>query len=1693
MSHRALKALALLSWTLAATHAADPTLRAGASIVDIAPTNYPVLVNAMFTERTASQTVDPLTVRAIVLDNGQTRLALAVVDTCMMARDLVDSAKATASKATGIPAHRMLISATHTHSAPSAMGCLGSRQDTNYAAWLPGRIAEAIVKANESLRPARIGWTTVDDWDHTFNRRWIRRPDRLISDPFGQPTVRAHMHPGHESADVTGPSGPVDPALGVIALQTTEGEPLALLANYSQHYYGSPLLSSDYFGKFALHISSLLGATNSAFVPIMSQGTSGDLMWMDYGSPRKEIGYDAYAREIAQRVHAAYKTISFTNKVDLKIAERKLELGYRTPSEERLAWARKVAAGLDGKLPQHLPEIYALEAIYLYERPRTELVLQALRIGDLGITAIPNEVYALTGLKLKAQSPLQPCINIELANGAEGYIPPPEQHKLGGYTTWPARTAGLEPQAEPKIVETLLGLLEEVSGKPRRKVSPGHGPYTKTILDHRPLAYWRFEEMVIPRAHDSSGRNHHATFEDGVALYLPGVGSGTSLSPKPQLSSSRFSAETEINRAVHFAGGRVRATLPNLPNSYSVELWFWNGLPNEARPVTGYLFSRGPDGDKAASGDHLGIGGTFRADLTGKLIFFNGNKLDQVLVGQTTLAPKTWHHVVLVRDDSKVVAYLDGNLELTGEAASSLPPNSSDLFIGGRNDNFANFEGKLDEVALYDRVLTGEEVQSHFKGSGQVITPPAKPKTATLPLSPADSLKKIHVTPGFEVELVAAEPLVLDPVAIDWDASSRLWVVEMADYPLGMDGKGKPGGRIRIVEDSNGDGRYDKSTLFAEGLNFPTGILTWRDGALVTAAPEILFLRDSNGDGQADEKKVLFTGFLEGNQQLRINGLRWGLDNWVYCAMGGHYRGYASGTKVKSFLTGQEIAVGSRDFRFRPDTGEFEPQSGPSQFGRNRDDWGRWFGSQNSRPLWHYVLPDEYLSRNPHVPSPDPVQQVMVPLNPKVYPASPLEKRYHSFNESGHFTSGCSGMIYRDLLVFPETEGLQGFACEPFHNLVHREILHDTGASFTATRASAEQQSEFFASEDRWCRPVMTLTGPDGAFWVVDMYRYMIEHPEWLPENGKAELLPHYREGDDKGRIYRVFRKGAPPRKPLRLDSLSSAGLVLALDSPNGWQRDKAQQMLLWRGDKSVVPQLELMTSQTTTNPLAQLHALWTLRGLNALAPGVALRALRHPNPAMRENGLKLAEQFPSATDPYHAALLLYKDPSPKVRLQLAFSLGQWTNGIGLLEANSLAELARRDHTDPFMIAAVMSSVVPHFEQFVRFICRSNSPALKTFSEPLQMLALALNKRGSLARLLESAIFSRGVSTPQQMRQYSSFLQLLQRRQTSPAALNKGSGDALDQVLQRANDLIAFAAQTVAENSPAIDSRLAAATLLSRNPETQSAAVQTLGTWLSPQHPVDLQRGALSALAETGDPAVPALLLPRWNEATPATRARMVELLLRREPWTWELLVQVEKGDLAASGLDPAQRARLKEHESKRVRELSAKLFTTSTTRTALIEQFKPALQLKGDLARGAEIYAQLCRNCHQRDGLGSEVGPDLRSVLEHAPEKLLVNILDPSADVQPGFHAYSATLQNGDELYGIITAETANSIVLKLVDGTTRAILRTELASLRSSSLSLMPEGLEAGLNPADMAALIAFLKTPSTVPAAAASVSPR
>lgn len=709
MRSRLIASVFIVIGIAAAGQPAEAGLRAGAARVDISPPELPVLVNGGMTSRSAGEVRMPIHARGLVLEDGETRIALVVVDSCLMPRDLLDAAKERASETTGIPAEHMLISATHAHSCPSCVGALGTSPDDAYPAFLEDRLVETIERAAGHLEPAKIGAAVEPAPEYTALRRWVRRPDRMLEDPFGNRTVRANMHPGYQSPEATGPSGPEDPDLSVLSVQSTDGRPIAFVGNFSMHYFsGVRPVHPDYFGLFARRIEERLGSGSQSdrpFVAMMSHAPSGDIWRRDYLQPPPEeqpeiSGYTDGLVEIAMR---AYERIEHRGDVTLAMAQAELPLRYRTPDKQLLEWSRRIVEEMGDRPPKTKPEVYAREQILLHEMQRTELILQAIRIGEIGLTAIPNEVYALTSLKLKEQSPFETTINIELANGAEGYIPPPEQHPLGGYNTWPARSAGLEVEAEPKIVETVLGLLEEVAGEPRREASVPDGPAAQAVLDAEPAAYWRLDELAGPRALDETGKND-GIYETGVVFYLQG--------PR----SERFCGQDEANRSAHFAGGRVRTHLPEPGDAWSVELWFWNGMPREAREVTGWLFSRGREHAFGGAGAHLGLDGT--AGKPGCVVFSTGEQGTR-LVGDTPVERWMWHHAVLVRDGTHVRVYLDGEKEIDAEAPVASAEAAASCFIGGRNDNRANFEGRIDEVAVYDRALSEKEARMHFAAANR--------------------------------------------------------------------------------------------------------------------------------------------------------------------------------------------------------------------------------------------------------------------------------------------------------------------------------------------------------------------------------------------------------------------------------------------------------------------------------------------------------------------------------------------------------------------------------------------------------------------------------------------------------------------------------------------------------------------------------------------------------------------------------------------------------------------------------------------------------------------------------------------------------------------------------------------------------------------------------------------------------------
>jgi putative membrane-bound dehydrogenase-like protein len=943
------------------------------------------------------------------------------------------------------------------------------------------------------------------------------------------------------------------------------------------------------------------------------------------------------------------------------------------------------------------------------------------------------------------------------------------------------------------------------------------------------------------------------------------------------------------------------------------------------------------------------------------------------------------------------------------------------------------------------------------------------------PKSPAASLRCLQARPGFVVEQMAAEPLVMDPIAIAWGADGKLWVVEMGDYPLGIDGKGKPGGRVVYLESSKGNGVYDKRTVFRDKLPFPTGVLPWRKGVLVTCAPDIFYLEDTTGKGKADKKEILFTGFVEGNQQHRVNSLVLGLDNWIHVANGD------SGGRIRSLKTDKVVNISGRDLRIRPDTGEIDAETGQTQYGRSRDDWGNWFGGNNSVPLWHYVLPDRYIRRNPHFSPGEP--RVQVPAVPGAAPVFPRSRTLPRFNDPGaanRFTSACSPMVYRDDL-FGKHFSPSAFVSEPVHNLVHREVLSPAGVTFRGARGGDERTREFLASSDNWFRPTMLQTGPDGALWVTSMYRAVIEHPQWIPLDVQKKL--DLRAGHDRGRIYRVYPTGSTPRAIPRLDKLDTPGLVAALDSPSGWQRDTAQRLLIEMGGRRAVGLLEKMAA--APRPLARLHAWCTLDGLNALAPAVLVKALADPHPGVRRHAVRLCEgRFKASSALGKALLPLVEDLDDSVRMQLAFTLGEWKDeGAGL----ALGKILGRDAKDRFIRAAALSSLNrDNLDAVLQGVLeRGSSPA--GLLETLLGQASAMGHSRAMVTLLERiAGGTREVSPGWRLDMLAGLLDGLEQRGSSLAGLKKDGGKEIQQAISQLAGLFARARKIAPDDKQPEAERIRAARVLGRDGEHFKQDRELLAGLLTPRTPEGVQSAAVAALSKQTAADVPALLLRGWRGYGPRLRASVLDALMQRPAWCPGLLTALEEKTVLPQEIDAVRRQQLLRHREGAIRKRAAKVFagTVDADRTKVIENYQAALEKPGDANKGKLVFGKSCASCHKLGMLGNEVGPDLAALSGKSSEYLLIAILDPNRAVEARYLSYQAATLDGRVFDGILAAETGNSITLLNNEGKPRVILRKNLESLTSSGKSLMPEGLEKDIPVESMADLLAFLRSSAPAP---------
>ena len=594
------------------------------------------------------------------------------------------------------------------------------------------------------------------------------------------------------------------------------------------------------------------------------------------------------------------------------------------------------------------------------------------------------------------------------------------------------------------------------------------------------------------------------------------------------------------------------------------------------------------------------------------------------------------------------------------------------------------------------------------------------PAPAGPPYAAPETLSHFRIESGFRIELVAAEPDVQSPIAMDIDERGRWFVVEMPGYPLDT----RPTGRIRLLEDTDGDGTPDRSSVFADHLVLPSGVMRWKRGVIVTSAPDVLYLEDTDGDGKADRREVLVTGFARTNPQHMVNTPVFGLDGWIYLAHEGPaeaviytdlFGDMGHPLTLPGFPDHAPVDEGRRSVRFNPDTGALEALAGRSQYGEAFDSWGRYFGSNNSNHIRMEMLAARYLRRNPDAP----LSWGMADISDhgeaaKVFPITE-RPTFELLTEAGEFTSACSVTPYTGD-AFDGEYRQSTFVAEPVHNLVHRDVIEPDGGGFRARRGS--EGREFLASTDAWFRPVSFYVGPDGALYVIDYYRKRIEHPEWTATEFQQNPS-EFSLGADRGRIYRIVPDGpAAPHAPVDLGGADNASLVAALSRGTLWWRRTAERLLIER--KALDQTDALVALAKSGSPPGKLHALWTLNALGRLPDALIAAALGDPEPGLRENALQLAE--PRLNTPDVASAVLARasvETDPRVRFQLVATLGS-------LPAAAAAEAQTRllfDHLDDlWIVRAALSAGSDRAPVYLDRALDSSSGATATDSPPRRSL-----------------------------------------------------------------------------------------------------------------------------------------------------------------------------------------------------------------------------------------------------------------------------------------------------------------------------------------------------------------------------------
>jgi putative membrane-bound dehydrogenase-like protein len=834
------------------------------------------------------------------------------------------------------------------------------------------------------------------------------------------------------------------------------------------------------------------------------------------------------------------------------------------------------------------------------------------------------------------------------------------------------------------------------------------------------------------------------------------------------------------------------------------------------------------------------------------------------------------------------------------------------------------------------------------------------------------------------------------------------------------------------------------------------------------------------------------------NPEARITNPRLAIDNWIY----------ASNTGSDGRITSPDhperapVLVRGTDFRFRPDRGIAEPASGPAQFGSTFDDWGNRFITQNTIHLRHVVLPVQYFAKTPFLDIPAMAQDIsdhgrpsspIFPLTqPQAWRVERTRVRQQRYDENqlnrieqvgGYFSAASGGTIYNGD-VFPREYWGNVFTGEVNGNLIHRDILKPDGVSFVASRA--KDGVEFLASTDAWFRPCNFANAPDGNLYVTDIYRMFIETPESIPEELKKGM--DFWAGDTMGRIYRIV-----PAHPLRqrdlkpkLGAASTAELVQLLESTNGWHRQTAQRLLLERQDASAVPRL-VRLAQESQFPQARLHALWALQGLSALDASQVAKALKDTDFHVREHALRLSEPFLETSEALrNTVLAMSRDVEPRVQFQLALTLGNMKDRRALA---ALVDLTLQRASDPWFRTAILGAVAESaFEFFDRLRAKQPSldPSLLSqlgsliggkhntveISRFLKALGTQANPDAGLKGLARGMKLAgvKNLDVPDAETSLSKFLKS-SAEPVQAAAWEAARYLELRSLVQRA------LTEAQSEDLPLAQRVFAIRALQGGRFASVGPVLRRV---LDSPSTAALKIAAVEALAAFDDPTIPATLLAAWKSYSPEVREKVQSVLLSQREWMSALLKALEEGRVERASTDVTVQARLLDHPDPMVAQRARKYFSSQTDdRSKVVAAHREVLQLPGDVARGKQAFEKTCAKCHMPQRQRARLGPDLSGISSKTKQELLTAILNPSAAIEPRFVNYIVMTKDGRMYDGILANETPGAVTLRgTSDEGEVTLLRRNIAEIRASTISLMPEELEKSLSRQGLADIIAYLQ---------------